>query len=107
MEQWDPTADPDDAADDLSALADRLEDLSTGTDLEFRISHLLQKDEPPPPPLEKQSELLRAQTKCHTLLTTPHQVYIQQEYFHRVEVHVFKESRGSLFCLCKLNFNKN
>lgn len=22
-------------------------------------------------------------------------------------MHVFKESQGSLFCLCKLNFNKN
>lgn len=107
LEQGDPLQEEGDDVEDLGKLADRLEDVSAGTDLQFRIEDLLEKEEPRPTPLEKQSELLRAQTNCHKALTTPHQVYIQQEYFHRVEVHVFKAVHSSLFCLCKLNFNKN
>ena len=62
------------------------------------------------------------------MLKVPHPVYIQQEYFHRVVVHVFKgpqqrnhhcqstsntalsllpQSPTAIFCLCKLNYNKN
>lgn len=97
----------DDDEDDIEGLADRLDELSLGTAMESKIEKIIDDQEGTDcTPLEKQAELYLTQKNSKQLLAKPHQVYIQQEFFHRVEVHVLKSSQY-LFSFCKLMPNKN
>ena len=105
MQKWDSVADDDEG--DIEKLADRLDELSLGTAMESKIGKIIGDQEKTNSiPREKQTELYLTGKNCKKLLAKPHQVYIQQEFFHRVEVHVLKSSQY-LFCFCKFMPSKN
>ena len=108
MQKWDSVIDDfaDDDDDDIEGLADRLDELSLGTAMELKVGKIISEQQGTNCiPHEKQTELYLTQKNCKQLLAKPHQVYIQQEFFHRVEVHVLKSSQ-CLFSFCKFLVNK-